>query len=123
MTRWDRESNESMYESCDMGSPRNGVIFRVVEWVKINMLRWAGYIERMESEESVKKVYVSESVGPNSRGRPPGRWRDKVKEYTTKVLPEARSVWTGRGGSFSAVATPLDGVPEGSKQDVRAIDR
>ncbi len=33
------------------------------------------------SEEFVKKVYVSESVGPSSRGRPPGRRRDRVKEY------------------------------------------
>ncbi len=35
----------------------------------------------MGSEEFVKKVFMSESVGPNSRGRPPGRWRDIVKEY------------------------------------------
>ena len=35
----------------------------------------------MGSEEFVKKVYTSKSVGPNSRGRPPGRWRDRVKEY------------------------------------------
>ncbi len=35
----------------------------------------------MESEEFVKKVYMSETVGPNSRGRPLGRWKDKVKEY------------------------------------------
>ncbi len=35
----------------------------------------------MGSEELVKKVYVSESVGPSSRGRPRGRWRDRVKEY------------------------------------------
>ena len=34
----------------------------------------------MGSEESVKKVYVSESVGPDSRGRLVGRWRDRVKE-------------------------------------------
>ncbi len=46
-----------------------------------NTLRWFGHIERMESEELVKKVYVSESVGPNSRGRPPGKWRDRGKEY------------------------------------------
>ena len=26
-------------------------------------------------------MYVSESVGPESRGRLPGRWRDRVKEY------------------------------------------
>ncbi len=45
------------------------------------MLRWFRYTERMGSEEFMKKVYMSESVGPNSRRRPPGRWRDRVKEY------------------------------------------
>ncbi len=29
----------------------------------------------------MKKEYVSEIVGPNSRGRPLGRWEDRVKEY------------------------------------------
>ncbi len=29
----------------------------------------------------MKKVYMSESEGPNSRRRPPVRWRDRVKEY------------------------------------------
>ncbi len=42
------------------------------------------HIERMGSEEFVKKVYMSESVGSNSSGRLPGRWRDRVKEYTCK---------------------------------------
>ncbi len=49
---------------------------------------WSGgmgekkYIERMGSEDFVKeKVYVSGGVGPSHRGRPPGRWRDRVKEY------------------------------------------
>ncbi len=51
----------------------------VVEWVKRSPLSWFGHIERMGSEEFVKKV--SESVGPDSRGRPLGRWRDRVKEY------------------------------------------
>ncbi len=35
----------------------------------------------MESEEFVKKVHVSGGVGPSSRGKPPGRWRNRVKEY------------------------------------------
>ncbi len=55
----------------------------IVEWWnggERNMWRWCGHIERMESEEFVKKVYMSESVGPTSRGRPPGRWRDRVRE-------------------------------------------
>ncbi len=49
--------------------------------MKRNMLRWFGHIERMESDEFVKKLYVRESVGPNSRVRPPGRCSDGVEEY------------------------------------------
>ncbi len=81
VTSWDGETLESVYESCGMGSHANGVNCGVVEWVKRNTLRWFGHIERMGSEEFVKKVHMSERVGPNSRGRPPGRWRDRVKEY------------------------------------------
>ncbi len=86
--RWDAESNASVYERCGMGSQTNGVMGSqtngvdwVVEWVKSNTLRWFGHNERMRSEEFVKKVYMSKSMGPNSRGRPPGRWRDRVKEH------------------------------------------
>ncbi len=75
------ESNESVYERCGMGNHANGVNCGVVEWVKRNTLRWFGHTERMGSEKFEKKVYVSKSAGPNSRGRPPGRWRDRVKEY------------------------------------------
>ncbi len=49
----------------------------------------------MGSEESVKKVSMSESVGPNSRGRLPGRWRDRVKEY----MCETGATRRGRTGS------------------------
>ncbi len=55
--------------------------------MKRNTERWFGHIERMESEEFVKKVYVS--MGPYSGGRPLGRWRDRVKE---------RCCWRGRAG-------------------------
>ena len=35
----------------------------VSEWVKRNTLKWLGHIERKESKEFVKKVYVSENEG------------------------------------------------------------
>ncbi len=38
----------------------------------------------MENEEVVKKVYLSSVEGPNSRGRPLGRWEDRVKEYMSE---------------------------------------
>ena len=66
---------------CAMESQANGVDCDVVEWVKRSTLRWFGHIERIGSKEFVKKVYMSESVGPNSKGRPPVRWRDRVEEY------------------------------------------
>ncbi len=81
MRRWDGESHEIMYERCGIGSLASGVNCGVVECMRRNMLRWFEHIERMGSEEFVKKVYVSESVGPNSRGRPYRKWRDRVKEY------------------------------------------
>ncbi len=40
-------------------------------------------------------MYVSENVGPNSRGRPLGRWRDRVKEY----MCERGAARGGRAGS------------------------
>ncbi len=62
-----------------MGSCANGVNCGLVEWVKRNALRWfERRIERMGNEDVCEE---SESVGSNSRGRPPGRWRDRVKEY------------------------------------------
>ncbi len=55
--------------------------YGVVERVKRSTLRWFDRIERMENEEFVKKVYRSSVEGPYRRGRPLGRWDDKVKEY------------------------------------------
>ncbi len=119
-----------MYERCGMGSQANGVDCGVVEWVKRNTLRWFGLVERMGSEEFVKKMYRSESVGPSSRGRPPVRWRDRVKEYicgrgATRGggLDQARgSIWVGRGEDFSAMATPL-GAHSQRERGVRAMNR
>ncbi len=82
MTKWDGEGNENVYEKCGMGSQVNGVNYGVVQWMKRNTLKLFGHtIERIGGEEFVKKVYMSETVGPNHRRRPPGRWRDRVKEY------------------------------------------
>ena len=73
MTRWEGESNEVVYEKCGMGSCASGIKCGVVEWVKRNTLRWFGHMERMKSEEFVKKVYVSDLEGSDQRGRPLGR--------------------------------------------------
>ncbi len=63
----------------------------VVERVKRNT------VERMGSEEFVKKVSKSQLEGPNRRERPLERWKDRVEEYLGErgisgkgVLKEAR---------------------------------
>ncbi len=38
----------------------------------------------MGNEEPVKKVYLGSVEGTNRRGRPLGRWEDRVKEYMSE---------------------------------------
>ncbi len=64
-----------------MGTYSSGVNYGAVGWVKRNSLRWFGQVERKKSAEIVEEVHLSESVNPNNRGRPLGRWKDKLKEY------------------------------------------
>ncbi len=64
-----------------MSGCANGVNCAVVEWVKRNTLKWFGHVERLGSEEFVKRVYERELEGPNRRGRPFGRRKDRVEEY------------------------------------------
>ncbi len=74
----------SVYERCGMRGRGSGVGWGVMEWVKRSTLRWSGHIERTGNEEFVKKVYPSSVEGPNRRGRPLGRWGDRVKEYVSE---------------------------------------
>ncbi len=69
-----------MDERCSMRACGHGVKCRMVDWVKRNTLRWFGHIERIKSEEFVKKLYVSETEGSSRRGRPLERWKDRVKQ-------------------------------------------
>ncbi len=66
----------------------SGVGCGVVESVKRSTLRWSGRIERMGNEKFVKKVHLSSVEGMNRRGRPLGRWEDRMKEYVSE-----RGMW------------------------------
>ncbi len=72
-----------VYERCGMRGRGSGVGCGVVERVIRSILRF-GHNERMGNEEFVKKVYLSSVEGPNKRGRPLGRWEDRVKEYVSE---------------------------------------
>ncbi len=43
-----------------------------------------GHAKKMNNEKIMKKVYVSKTEGPDRRGRPFGRWKDRVKEYMSE---------------------------------------
>lgn len=64
--------------------------------VEINTLKWFCYFEKMRSEWFVN-VYESESQDLNTRGKPLGRWKDRVKKFLGKKdingrgLPEQSS--------------------------------
>ncbi len=95
VSRWDGLSNTSVYERCGTRERGSGVGCGVVEWVKRNTLRWCGHIERMGNKEFVKKVYMSSAEGTNRRGRPLGRWKDRVKEYVSERGVRGKG-WGGR---------------------------
>ena len=40
VTRWDGESNDSVHERCGMETHAIGVECGVVEWLKLNTMRW-----------------------------------------------------------------------------------
>ena len=48
------------------------------------VLRWFDHVERMENDGIAKRVYIGESGGSRSVGRPRKRWIDTVKEYLRK---------------------------------------
>ncbi len=129
VSRWDKLSNESVYERCGMRRCGSGVGRGAVEWVKRSTLRWFGHIERMENEEFVKKVYRSSVEGPNRWGRPLGRREDKVKEYVSERGVRGNGLeWARREcmdrerwRSF-AVTTPLEDASRGSEASELLID-
>ena len=48
------------------------------------VLRWFGYVERMEDERMAKRVYESNVRGVRRRGRPRKCWMDGVKEVLAR---------------------------------------
>ena len=130
LTRWDGESNETVYERCGMSENERGVNCGVVEWVKRNTLRWFGHLERMEDGELTKRVYESKIEGVGVRGRPPAKWNSRVEEYMRErnqgrmqELRYARTACKDRDAwRLFCRGHPLAGSSR-RERGVRAIDR
>ncbi len=128
MTKSDAVSNENLFERYGMRVCESGVGCSVVELVKRSTLRCYGHIERMEYEEFVKKVFLSSVEGLRKRGRPLGRWEDRVKEYVSErgvrgnELEWARRECMDRERWRSVCRGPPLGKPFQRERGIRAID-
>ena len=57
----------------------------IVTYIKINRLKWAGRVIRMEEQSPTRRVLVAVVEGRRQRGRPKLRWKDGVTEKARKL--------------------------------------
>jgi len=57
----------------------------IVTYIKINRLKWAGHVIRMEEQSPTRRVLVAVVEGRIQRGRPKLRWEDGVTEDARKL--------------------------------------
>jgi len=56
------------------------IVFKWIETIRLNRLRWFGHVQRMEGNWIPKRV-LNMNLGTKSlRGRPRNRWQDEVRE-------------------------------------------
>ena len=56
-----------------------------LSYIKINRLKWAGHVIRMEEQIPTRRVLVAVVEGRRQRGRPKLRWEDGVTEDARKL--------------------------------------
>ena len=57
----------------------------IVTYIKINQLKWAGHVIRMEEQSPTRRVLVAVVEGRRQWGRPKLRWEDGVMEVARKL--------------------------------------
>ena len=57
----------------------------IVAYIKINRLKWAGHVIRMEEQSATRRVLVAVVEGRRQRDRPKLRWEDGVTEDSRKM--------------------------------------
>jgi hypothetical protein len=56
-----------------------------VTYIKINRLRWAGHVIRLEEQSPGRRFLVAVVEGRRQRGRPKLRWEDGVMDDARKL--------------------------------------
>ena len=57
----------------------------IVTYIKVNRLKWAGHVIRMEEQSPTRRVLVAVVEGRRQRGRPKLRWEDSVTEDARRL--------------------------------------
>ena len=57
----------------------------LINLIKINRLRWAGHVGRMDDKEITKRMLNSNPGGQRGRGTPKLRWIDNVEHDLRKI--------------------------------------
>ena len=57
----------------------------IVTYIKINRLKWAGHVIRIEEQNLTRRFLVAVIEGRRQRGRPKLRWEDVVMEDARKL--------------------------------------
>jgi hypothetical protein len=57
----------------------------IVTYMKVNCLRWAGRVIRLEEQSPARRVLVAVVEGKRQRGRPKLRWEDSVMDDARKL--------------------------------------
>ncbi|GFV97404.1 uncharacterized transposon-derived protein F52C9.6 [Trichonephila clavipes] len=69
---WRRRSNLELYKIYKQPD--------IVKFVKLQRLKWAGHLARMNEDSCCKKIFLAMPMGNRPRGRLPLRWIDCVKK-------------------------------------------
>jgi hypothetical protein len=70
----------------------------MVTYIKINRLRWAGHVIRLDEQSPTRRILVAVAEGKRQRGRPKLRWEDGV-------MDDARKLGEKTGGTLQGIRT------------------
>ncbi|GFW69106.1 uncharacterized protein TNCV_2920041 [Trichonephila clavipes] len=70
----------------------------IVNCIKIQQIKWAGYVVRMDEDPTTKKVFNAQPIGTRRKGRPNLSWIDGLEKYllvlrTKRTLAGRRMAW------------------------------
>jgi hypothetical protein len=74
---WRIKYNDELYTLCKENY--------IVTYIKINRLRWAGHVIRLEEQSPTRRVLTAVVEGRGQRGRPKLRWEDGVMDDARKL--------------------------------------